>query len=240
MRLLAASYNIQHGIYRPDVLSHGDRSAKLERVCDYLRLKRPDICGINEIYGNGGAFGDQPRRMAEALGCQYVFAKAIENRNGQYGNALLTRFPIIQSRATEIKTAPQIPGRSALYREDRVLLSAEIEAEGRVITVMTCHFGLNADEAEAAANAVKCELQRVKTPVLLMGDFNLTPDSPIVSGLSDLLADTAEGEQLTFPSEDPKSKIDYIFASRDFKVLRSFADGVVISDHLPLFAELEI
>lgn len=239
MKLLVSSYNIQHGIYYPDSLQKGDRSAKLYKTADFLKEKNPDVCGINEIYGESSVFGDQPRQLAEALGCGFAFAKAVDVKNGPYGNALLTRHTVKAVRTYGIKTDPASLGEAPLYHEDRVLLSADIEAFGRRFTAMTCHFGLNEAEARAAADTVKAELTRVTSPVILMGDFNLTPDSPIIEELSQLLTDTAEGEQLTFPSTSPKSKIDYIFV-RGFRVLRSYTVNAVISDHLPLFAELEM
>lgn len=240
MKLLAASYNIQHGIYFPAFLENGDRSARLDYICEFLNEKKPDILGINEIYGEGSVFGNQPCEIADSLGCHYAFAKAIETKNGAYGNALISRFPITSIRVTEIKTDPESIKPPKLFHEDRALLTAELDVNGSPLTVMVCHFGLNTEEAAAAVNAVKAELEGIKTPVILMGDFNQTPNGAQISALKERLTDTALGEPLTFPSNKPEMKIDYIFVSGDITAEKSWVENAVISDHRPVFAQLSI
>lgn len=241
MKLLVASYNIQHGIYFPAFLENGCRDATLEPVIAFLKEKSPDICGFNEIYGEGSIFGNQPKLLADGLGYDYVFGRAIDLPNGPYGNAIITRYPIKSSRTIEIKTDPDSIKPPRLYHEDRALLIAEIDVNGTAVTVMTCHFGLNVEEAEAAAQVITNELTRIQSPTVLMGDFNITPDNALVQALSKLLNDTACGKpQLTFPSNSPERKIDYIFASRDIEIESSWVEQVVIADHCPLFAILKI
>lgn len=241
MKLLVASYNIQHGIYFPAFLENGCRDATLKPVCDFLAKESPDICGFNEIYGEGSVFGDQPREIAEALDYGFAFGKAINLKNGPYGNALISKHPIKDVRVIEIKTDPESIKPPRLYHEDRALLIAEIDVNGKPLTVMTCHFGLNTEEAEEAVRVIIKELEGISTPIILMGDFNITPDNGLVQQLSRLLKDTACGQaQLTFPSNEPDRKIDYIFISKDIKLNRSWVENVVIADHCPLFAELEI
>lgn len=238
MKLLAATYNIQHGIYHPEVLKSGRREVKLDRIGDFLAQARPDFCGINEIYGSG-VFGEQPRLLAERLGYSFAFARALENKNGVFGNALLSRYPIKSSRSVEIKTAGERGGASGCWREDRVLLVAEADIGGRALTVMCCHCGLNADEREAAVRAVQTELAGCETPTVLMGDFNMTPDNPMYAVLAASLKDAAAGREApTYPSEAPKSRIDYIFVSGDIEAEASYIGAEVISDHFPVFAKL--
>lgn len=239
--LLVASYNIQHGIYFPARLESGDRTVRLSNVSELLAKTAPDLCGINEIYGEGSAFGDQPRQIAQALGYHYCFAKAIETANGPYGNALLSHFPIVEAHAHAIETDPDTIKPPRLYHENRVLLETLVDVDGVPLTVLVCHFGLNVEEAAEAVRVIEAVLARVQTPVLLTGDFNTTPDSAAISRLRTRLSDLFAGrEALTFSSNSPEKQIDYIFASRDIKPLCAYAVPMVISDHLPVFARVAL
>ncbi len=240
MRLTVASYNIQHGIHFPTYLESGNRPVLLDKISEFIKEKQADICGLNEIYGSG-VHGNQPKKIGESLGFHHSFGKAIRIINGSYGNALVSRYPIKQSRVTEIKTDPKSIKPPKLYHEDRALLICEIEAEGVVLTVMTCHFGLNTEEAEAAVLAIKQAYAEINTPVILMGDFNITPDHRLIAELSKLFKDTACGDDmLTFPSNKPDRKIDYIFVSDGVEIESAWVEPGVISDHLPVFAKLKI
>lgn len=241
MELLVASYNIQHGIYFPARLESGDRTVRLSNVSELLAETAPDICGINEIYGEGSAFGDQPRQIAEALGYRYSFAKAIDTANGPYGNALLSRFPIKDVHFHAIETDPDDIKPPKLYHENRVLLEALVDVDGVPLTVLVCHFGLNVEEAAEAVRVIETVLDTVKTPVLLMGDFNATPDSAAIARLRTRLSDAfADDEVYTFPSNSPERQIDYMFVSRDIKPLNAYAVPAVVSDHFPVFARIAL
>jgi endonuclease/exonuclease/phosphatase family metal-dependent hydrolase len=83
-----------------------------------------------------------------------------------------------------------------------------------------------------------------------MGDFNLTPDSPILDPIRELLTDTFDvfpGKKATtcpssttyWPGAD-YGKIDYIFVSNHFKVESVEIPELVLSDHKPYIAYLEL
>ncbi len=76
----------------------------------------------------------------------------------------------------------------------------------------------------------------------MIGDFNLRPDDVILRPLMDVLIDTAQGceSPKTFPSDQPREKIDYIFVSKDVKVLSLESQNTQMSDHRPLIARLAL
>ena len=116
-----------------------------------------------------------------------------------------------------------------------------LDINGEKITVMVIHFGLNPDEAENAVKAVTENLPNGK--VILMGDFNLPPESELLLPIREKLFDTAElfGEdKLSYPSDDPYIKIDYIFTSPDIKVISADIPAIVASDHRPHTAIIEV
>jgi endonuclease/exonuclease/phosphatase family metal-dependent hydrolase len=76
-----------------------------------------------------------------------------------------------------------------------------------------------------------------------MGDFNLLPDSPLLVPIRERMRDTAEvfgAQKLSFPSDNPEIKIDYIFVSRDIEVVTADIPEIVVSDHRPHTAELKV
>ena len=76
-----------------------------------------------------------------------------------------------------------------------------------------------------------------------MGDFNVTPDDPVLSPIHSCMRDTAEifdHEKLSFPSIEPKVKIDYIFLTPDLGVSSADIPCVVASDHFPHTATVEL
>ena len=109
------------------------------------------------------------------------------------------------------------------------------------MTVLVSHFGLNPDEHENARDTLAGLLEPERC--VAMGDFNVTPESDILRPLRERMTDTADAftePLLSFPSDAPDRKIDYIFASRDLAVLSADIPAVIASDHRPYTAVLRV
>ena len=106
--------------------------------------------------------------------------------------------------------------------------------------MLVTHFGLNPDEHE---NAVKTVLEHIKDEkCVLMGDFNLPPDSELLNPIRERMKDTAQGfceNKGSWPSDKPQMKIDYIFVSHDIEVISADVPELVASDHRPHTAEIK-
>ena len=98
----------------------------------------------------------------------------------------------------------------------------------------------------AHENAVKTLLDRLGDGnAVLMGDLNVTPDSPVIAKIKDRMTDAATAAEpgdalLSFPSDHPDRKIDYIFTKGNIEAASCRIVPGVLSDHLPLEATLEI
>lgn len=236
MKITVMSFNTQHcENFRTGVIDY-DLMVKTIRDCG------ADIIGMQEIRGQGTMEGYEPQAqiLADKLGYYYYFAKAIDvgTAPNPYGNALLSRFPILDAVTIPVPD-PTGPRTGSRY-ESRCLLKAKIDV-GEGLTVCDIHFGLNPDEQE---NAVATVMSNVETErCVLMGDFNVKPANPLLDPIRELLFDTAdlfEGERLSWPSDTPRVKIDYFFASKDLKVLSADIPAIVSSDHRPYVVELEL
>lgn len=243
MKLNVSTYNIQHCVDHLHRIRTGEQILVPDKIAAVIKEMGADICALNEVYNREMLEGltDQSKELAEKLGFFSCFAKAIDYRGFEYGNALLSRYPITKMRSVPIV----VPTEKRLKEryEDRVLLISELDIDGTTVTVAVCHFGLSREEQEIAADTVIKELSVVNMPLVFMGDLNLTPDSDIIAKLREVFFDTAllsEDELLTFSSDAPYMKIDYIFTNSHCKPLSARVPTLVCSDHLPVSAEIEI
>ncbi|MBP1586918.1 MAG: endonuclease/exonuclease/phosphatase family protein [Clostridia bacterium] len=239
MNVKIMSFNTQHCL---NFITRRIDYALMARV---IREQGADIVGLQEIRGKGMAlleYRPQAKILAEKLGYHYYFGPAVKFGGvNPYGNALLSRFPIISAKVVRIPD-PQKRQCKNSYYETRCIISAVVDVEGaRPLNVLVSHFGLNPDEQR---NAVRFAVKTLKDrDCVLMGDFNVTPDDPILAPIKERMFDTAElfsEPRLSFPSPEPNVKIDYIFASRDLKVLSADIPPIVASDHRPYVAVVEL
>ena len=106
---------------------------------------------------------------------------------------------------------------------------------------MVSHFGLNPDEQK---NAVCAVIENIsEKSCVLMGDFNMEPENEILKPIKQRLSDTADKfdcAKLSFPSDAPRTKIDYIFTTDDITVCSADIPAIISSDHRPHIATIEI
>ena len=197
-----------------------------------------DVVGLNEMRGLGtdAEYTAQVEKLASLTGMRYFyFAKAIDvSGKGPYGNGLLSKKPILKAETIMIPD-PVIKEKGRRY-ETRCLLKAEMEGG---ITVFVTHMGLNPEERQNAVETVIDHMAEKKC--VLMGDFNMEPSDPILFPIYDAMQDTAtafDSVKLSFPSDVPLVKIDYIFVSRDGNILSADIPAIVASDHRPHVAEV--
>jgi len=197
-----------------------------------------DVVGLNEIrsVGKSEDYKDQTAILAEGAGYPYyLFGEAIRFGGvNPYGNALLSKHKIKKS-STVLIPDPTVRAYNGYY-ETRSLCKARLECG---LTVISVHVGLNPDERENAVRIILDSLEKEKC--ILMGDFNMEPDDPILAPIKARLFDTGsviKGNSLTFPSDAPTRKIDYIFTTPDITVEGAFVPSDVVSDHLPLIADI--
>ena len=235
MRVTLMSYNTQH------CMNYVTREIDFDIMADTIKKCGADIVGMQEMYKKGVGLDRIPQAafLAEKLGFHHYFASALKPKDGNdYGNALISRYPILEAETIMIPNPPEKKYHG--YYETRCLLKAKIDVAGG-LTVLVSHFGLNPDEQENAVQTVIDNLSGEKC--VLLGDFNMQPDNALLNPIRERLYDTAEKfdePKLSFPSDAPKIKIDYIFTSRDLQVLSADIPAIVSSDHRPHIATVEL
>lgn len=235
MKIKVMSYNTQH------CLNYITREIDFDIMADTIKKCDADIIGFQEMRDESDhiEYDAQAKIIAEKLGFDYYyFAEAIRfDGKDPYGNALISRYPI-KSVETILIPAPETKKYDGYY-ETRCLLKATIDV-GSGLNVLVSHFGLNPDEQENAVETVVSNIP--KEHCVLMGDFNMEPNNPILNPIMQKLYDTAQAfsaPKLSFPSDTPTVKIDYIFVSKDLKVQFADIPEIVSSDHRPHVATIE-
>lgn len=233
MQITAMTYNICSG---RNLAGEQD----LRHAASVIRQFQPDFVTLNEVRNHSQDVGpiNQAHELGRLTGYYAVFGRSIDYLGGEYGNGLLTRLPLLSSEVIHIPD-PEPVGQG--FYEHRTILKSVLLAGEREITVLCTHFGLMEDEQTLAVQTALATIQGEKNPVLFMGDLNLTPAAPILAPLRAALQDTApDGLPLTFPSDQPRMKIDYILHTPHFTCRSVESPDTQCSDHRPLMAVLEM
>ncbi len=230
--LRVLSYNIHHG-------EGVDGQLDLQRIAALIRAADPAVVSLQEVDRNTTRTGqvDQPAQLARLTGMHAVFEKNIDYGGGQYGNAILTKLPVLRHRNVWLPS---------LYDgEQRGALCVELNWHGRPLVFIATHFDYRPDECERMASAKTVNelvAQYGSTPVVLAGDLNARRDSTPVALLRRMWGVAGDQEQPTFPAANPQRQIDFILMrpQSSWRVAAArVLDEPVASDHRPLLAELE-
>ena len=230
------TYNIHHG-------EGLDRKVDLQRIADLIKHEQADIVALQEVDKGvqRTAKRDCPAELAALTGMTCVFSNNYHYQGGDYGNAVLTRFPVKHWTNHHYKMLR--PG------EPRGLLQVVLEVHGRELVFLDTHLDARRDDAERWSSAAELEeaLQPYRDqPMIFCGDFNDTPDSRTCQKLAQQFTDTwkaiGEGDGFTIPAEKPRKRIDYIWTSKEpaIQALKIWVPESEASDHRPVMAEFKL
>lgn len=227
------TYNIHHGAGSDGVLD-------LERIAAVIRAERADLVALQEVDKGveRTARRDLPAELAALTGMTCLFQNNFPFQGGEYGNAILTRFPV--KRWTNTLLRMLRPG------EQRGVLQAVVDAHGRDLLFLSTHIDYRQDDAERLQNVAQFREVLAgygDVPALVGGDFNDTPGSRTHEAMAatfvDAWAKTGEGAGLTYPAGGPIKRIDYLWLRPGMRLraVRAWVPRTDASDHLPVVAE---
>lgn len=221
----AMTYNIHRGINREGKLN-------LDDIGNIIKASEADVISLQEVERHSirTRFKDQVEILANELSMSYAYGKSINILNGQYGNAILTKYPIEEYRVFELP----------IEGERRTLLRALININGYKLYAFSTHLGLDAAEREKQISEIKGIIEASEFDYILMGDFNTTVDK--LEDIKEICLDTAEffdeHTQSTYESDKLSERIDYIFLSSKLLPLSYNIINSNASDHYPVVVEL--
>ncbi len=233
------TFNIHHG-------KGTDNKLDLKRIMEVIKNSKADIIGLNEVdkvFSKRSDFLDQIAYLAEhlemyaAFGATFTLKSRQTNKRRQYGNALLSRYPI-QSKQNHLFDF------YAGILEGRGLLDVTLQLDTYQLNVMVTHLSLNPLLHKKQTNYIIKMVNQKHVPAIVLGDWNMRPKSTAWQKMTHSLIDvvTPEHALYTFPSFRPKTQLDYIFVSNEFRILsvNTIDNCPIASDHLPLTALLEL
>jgi endonuclease/exonuclease/phosphatase family metal-dependent hydrolase len=211
-----------------------DGRVDANRIGSVLLEVNADIIALQEVLSH------QAESIAHDLRMQYVLGDNREHRGYAYGNVLLSRWPIGETRNYDL---------SVRGREQRGCLRADISVNDVPLHVFNVHLGTSLFERrEQGWKLIAPELllhNELQGPRLVMGDFN-----EWTSGLATKLlcshlksADVRMhlGRSRTYPGLLPFLHLDHIYYDPALHLeklsLHRTPKTLVSSDHLPLVAE---
>lgn len=206
----------------------------LARVVDTIVRHHPDVVALQEVDSRRTI---APARSAfavlrEAVGQHGVEAKSIVAPDGEYGQLVLSRWPLGATHIHDITHAK---------REPRRAIEVEIAAPAGVFRLVAAHFGLTFHERRSQARRLVAIARPHAMTTVMLGDFNewFWPAS-----LRGALARELPGRtrHATFPSWFPLFHLDRIFCWPAAAMRASFVDHSArrVSDHLPVIAEIAV
>ncbi|HEX6371366.1 MAG TPA: endonuclease/exonuclease/phosphatase family protein [Longimicrobium sp.] len=226
------------------------RQDNLARVAELVRRTEADLVLLQEVDRNTERSGpvDQPAVLARLTGYSVAFGRTIGFQGGDYGIALLSRWPIRRDTLIPLTvTAP--PGRTTEGREQRGVLVALVDAPGGALAVLNTHLDAGREDLWRAQE-IAGVLQAAATvdahvPLIVGGDLNALPESAIhqtmgAAGFRDAWPECGTGDGMTFPVNAPARRIDYLYLAGavrcvDARVLPEYA-----SDHRPLLVRIRL
>jgi endonuclease/exonuclease/phosphatase family metal-dependent hydrolase len=225
-QLRVLTYNIHHG-------EGTDGKLDLERIANVITDAKPDLVALQEVdvetKRTGGV--DQAKRLGELTKLHHAFGAAMGFGGGQYGNAVLSKWPIAESKVLALPY-----DKTAAGQEPRAALVCRVRPDGlpelHFVSTHLCHLG--AETRLKQTREVNSRLSKDAAPLaLIAGDFNARSESAPLRALLDKDWQNATAKI---------SVIDYVLtrAGDPWRVVEAKnIDEPVASDHLPVLTILE-
>ncbi len=233
--LRVMTYNIHVGVGM-------DKKLDLQRIAEVINAEHPDLVGLQEVdRGVKRTEGkDEIAELAKLTAMNYVFAHNLDYQGGQYGVAILSRFPVKQIDHRKYENRREA--------ERRGMIRAEIEFAGRTINFVTTHLDYQFEDGRVFETEQLLKfLEGINGPLIVVGDFNDEPQAKacklMLTGFEDAwIIGRGEGNGNSYPADNPVKRIDYIFTRKSDR-LRVKGPRIVTtlaSDHLPVVADVRI
>lgn len=253
-QITVANYNIAGGLRKHTV--------DLDLVAKAIKSMNADIVTLEEVDQNTTRSNglDQVKIIAEKTGMYYAFGKATDMKGGNYGNAILSKYPI---EKTKVFLLP-----SGDY-EQRALMLSKINVPGfdSPIYIFNSHFDWHEEDEVRMSQArfinsivfddldLDEEFPNLASGIMiLLGDFNSVKNDRVVKEFEKYwtLVKQDNVDTRTWPAGNPGLDLDHIFTSRNqvWQVEKLMIpnngeewNGIkwpLVSDHIPVIATLKL
>jgi endonuclease/exonuclease/phosphatase family metal-dependent hydrolase len=225
-----------------------ERRSNLERIAALIDSLDVDVAFLQEVDRNTTRSGrvDQPAVLAGRAGRHVVFGRSMDYGGGEFGNAILSRWPVRSFRIVQLGQG--LPEDTAAAAEPRTLLHAVIDVPGGAVHLVNTHLDHRANSPARHTQLLEVlayvadSIPRAAA-IVFGGDFNTRPETPAVRALALFFTDAwlacGTGSGYTFRSDNPDRRIDYLMLARAH-CSRAWVPDITHSDHQPVIADVHI
>jgi len=225
--LRLATWNVHGGV-------GSDRRRDVARIVSVLRELEADVIALQEVAPLALEEGVL-RHARDDLAMHVIKGRTLRRRNADFGNALLSRYPVVKSTSLDLTVA---------QHEPRNAIDARLSVGAHELRVLATHLGLRPAERREQVQRILGAFDNAPLgQAVVMGDVNewYLWGRPL-RWLHERFA--LAHAPATFPARRPMLKLDRIWghpagALRDVAVHRSKLARMA-SDHLPLVASFEL
>ena len=232
-------YNIHHANppSKPELID-------MAAIANVIRQQQPHLVALQEVdvrTQRSGKNLHQAEELGRLTGMQAHFFKAIDYGGGEYGVAVLSKYPMEQMSNNPLPTAEGTNG------ERRTLGTAVITLpDGKKVLFAVTHLDAQRNDTNRLLQQTRIvELLKAQAlPVILAGDMNaVTGTASMDIHDRHFTRSCTTGCPFTIPVINPNKTIDYIsYAPKEkFRVLQhKVVPETYASDHLPVFSVLQL
>jgi endonuclease/exonuclease/phosphatase family metal-dependent hydrolase len=218
-----------------------ERQSNLARIAALIDSLDVDIVLLQEVDRGTARSGrvDQALVIAASAGMHVVFGSSMNFDGGEYGNAILSRWPVQSSRVVPLQPSAEQP------TEPRSVLHAIISAPRGALHVLNTHLDHRPDSPARRAQLLEL-LAYVSAAVprdaraIFGGDLNARPETVEVRSIaivfSDVWPSCGAGDGNTFRSDAPDRRIDYIMLA-NLRCTAAMVLDTTLSDHRPVIVD---
>lgn len=233
--LRVMTYNIKNG----DVVKHD-----LSQIANVLKASTPDVVGLEEVDdGTTRSLGKhEATEIAQLAGMPYsYFAPNFAYQGGQYGLAILSKYPLANTEVVRLDDHTQ----DVNGYEPRIAAIADVQAKGHSFTFVTVHASLHAEEHALNAQRILAGLGARAAHAYVVGDFNEEPNNTLGNALVAAGFVDAYHEKHDFGFSEPASfpihRIDFIYRPKSIgATVHAWVPDVQASDHRPVGAVIPL
>lgn len=226
---------------------------QFDRVAAVINSQKPDFCTLSEVdsVSNRNRKYFMAKELANRTGMYYAYAPAIKMTPGSYGDAILSKWPILEVR--RFKMTPD-PAQGTKEAEDRACCAIRVEVNGTPMWIASAHLDHRMDDERSRikqAGDLREIVSSLDGTLILGGDLNAKPNSETMRIIFEYMTPqypAATSEYYTWPScydgqENPSKLVDYILLKKDERKLDRVSYRVVnspASDHCAVVATFRI
>lgn len=227
----------------------------------YIEKEQPDVICMQEVSNADfevmlpDRMFDILSRIKEASGLEYEYFSPrysidVAGGTAPFGNAILSRFPFESTKTVQIEhsTVEHVTAENYQHNVNNLQVVTLVEQD-TVWTIANNHGHhelepLGNDESVAAMHKIAETLRRTEGPLVLCGDLNVVAESRAMrvfdDWMDDIVSHSGAITTLARLNIDRDVVCDHILVNNSVEVKSFKVDDVVVSDHYPLVAELEV